>query len=121
MVVVNSPAPGDWIIRVVGAAVNVGNPGQGYAIVASGDLAAAPISTGVQDTLVVRVQFSDIALEPSLPNLQATMGEVVSYIGRVSYGQATVVPAYRGVLVLDQPKDYYYDPGRNLLIELTED
>ena len=48
MVLVNSPAPGDWIIRVVGAAVNVGR--QGYALVASGDLPAAPVSTGVQDT-----------------------------------------------------------------------
>jgi hypothetical protein len=121
MVLVNTPAPGDWILRVVGAAVNVGNPGQGYAIVASGDLAVPPVSTGVQDTLVVRVRFADIALEPSLPDLQATMAEVVKYIDRVSYGQATIVPAYRGVVALDQPKDYYYDPGRNVLIELTEE
>ena len=119
MVLVNSPAPGDWIIRVVGAAVNVGR--QGYALVASGDLPAAPVSTGVQDTLVVRVRFADIAVDPPLPNLQATMAEVSNYIDRVSYGQASVVPAYRGVIALDQPKDYYYHPDRNLLIELTEE
>ena len=39
----------------------------------------------------------------------------------MSYGQASVVPAYRGVIALDQPKDYYYHPDRNLLIELTEE
>jgi hypothetical protein len=119
MVLVNSPTPGDWTIRVLGAAVNVGR--QGYALVASGDLPAAPVSTGVQDTLVVRVRFADIAVDPPLPNLQATMAEVSNYIDRVSYGQASVVPAYRGVIALDQPKDYYYHPDRNLLIELTEE
>jgi hypothetical protein len=75
----------------------------------------------VQDTLVVRVRFADIALEPSLPNLQAAMGEVVDYIDEVSYGQASVVPAYRGIINLDHNKDYYYRPDRNLLIELTEE
>jgi hypothetical protein len=117
MVLVNNPAAGDWTIRVRGTAVNVGR--QGYAIVASGALAAAPVNTGVQDTLVVRVRFSDIALEPSLPNLQATMEDVARYIDRVSYGQATVVPAYRGPIDLDHPKSYYEDPARNPLIELT--
>ncbi|HEX9277466.1 MAG TPA: S8 family serine peptidase [Casimicrobiaceae bacterium] len=121
MVVVNNPAVGDWTVRVRATAVNVGNPGQGYALVASGDLVAPPISTGVQDTLVVRVRFADIAFEPSLPNLQATMTEVADYIDEVSYGQATVVPAYRGVIDLDHNKDYYYHPDRNLLIELTEE
>jgi subtilase family protein len=121
MVVVNAPAAGDWTIRVRGTAVSVGNPGQGYAIVASGDLAAPPISTGVQDTLVVRVRFNDIPFEPSLPNLQALMGDVADYIKAVSYSQATVVPAYRGVIDLDHNKDYYYDPQRHLLIEMTEE
>jgi subtilase family protein/CARDB protein len=121
MVLINNPAPGDWLIRVVASAVNVGNPGQGYALVASGDLAAAPVSIGVQDTMVVRVRFADVALEPSLPNLQAKMADVGDYIDAVSYGQASVVPAYRGVLDLDHNKDYYYHPDRNLLIELTEE
>ena len=60
--------------------MNVGNPGQGYALVASGDLPAPPSHTGVQDTLVVRVRFADIAVEPPLPNLQNTMAEVGDYI-----------------------------------------
>lgn len=39
MVLINDPAPGYWTVRVVGADVNVGNPGQGYALVATGELA----------------------------------------------------------------------------------
>ena len=36
MVLVNNPAPGEWAIRVSGRTINVGNPGQGYALVAGG-------------------------------------------------------------------------------------
>ena len=121
MVLVNAPAAGDWTIRVRGTAVNVGNPGQGYAVVASADLAAPPINTGVQDTLVVRARFADISAEPSLTVVQNIMSEVADYIDEVSYGQASVVPAYRGTINLDHNKDYYYHPDRHLLIELTEE
>jgi hypothetical protein len=121
MVLVNAPAAGDWTIRVRGTAVNVGSPGQGYAVVATGDLAAPPISVGVQDTLVVRVRFNDVAADPSLTGVQNVMTEVTAYIDEVSYGQASVVPAYRGVIALDHNKDYYSHPDRHLLIELTEE
>lgn len=121
MVLVNAPAPGDWTVRVIGTQVNVGNPGQGYAIAVSADLTEPSVVTGIQDTLVVRVKFADVALEPSLPNLQSLMTDVANYINGVSYGQTTVVPAFRGPLTLDHPKNYYYHPDRNLLIELTEE
>jgi hypothetical protein len=121
MVLVNTPAPGDWTVRVIATQVNVGNPGQGYALAVSADLVEPPVVTGIQDTLVVRVKFTDVAFEPSLPNLQSLMTEVADYISEVSYGQTTVVPAFRGALTLDHPKSYYYHPDRNLLIELTEE
>ncbi|MDQ4097798.1 MAG: hypothetical protein M3144_08030, partial [Actinomycetota bacterium] len=38
MVSVERPIPGEWTIRLAAIAVNVGTPGQGYAVVASGDL-----------------------------------------------------------------------------------
>lgn len=38
MVLINSPALGDWTIRVTGTSVNVGNPGQGYALVVTGEI-----------------------------------------------------------------------------------
>ena len=121
MVLINAPAVGDWTIRVIGTAVNVGNPGQGYAVVATSDMREPPVATGVQDTLVVRVKFADVAFEPPLANLQNLMADVGTYIAEVSYAQATVVPVFRGALTLDHNKDYYYHPDRNLLIELTEE
>lgn len=121
MVVVNQPAPGDWTITVSATAVNVGNPGQGYAVVATADLTDPPSPIGNQDTLVVRVKFADVGVEPSLPNLTNLMTEVATYFDEVSYGQTTVSPIFRGPIELDHPKSYYYHPSRNLLIELTEE
>lgn len=121
MVLINTPAIGDWTIRVIGTKVNVGNPGQGYAVVATADMPEPPVNTGVQDTLVVRVKFADVAFEPSLANLQNLIADLGTYINEVSYGQATIVPAFRGPVNLDHNKDYYYHPDRNLLIELTEE
>ena len=121
VVLVNAPAPGDWTIRVIGSEVNVGSPGQGYAVVTTADLTEPPVSTGVQDTLVVRVQFADVVFEPPLPNLQNMMEDVATYFDEISYGQVEVVPLFRGPIALDHPKNYYYHPERSLLIELTEE
>ena len=121
VVLVNNPAVGQWTVRVRGTAVNVGNPGQGYALGVTGDLPEPPVSVGVQDTLVVRTRFADVALDPPLPNLQNLMADAATYIQEVSYGQATVVPSFRGTIPLDHNKDYYYHPDRNLLIELTQE
>jgi subtilase family protein len=38
MVLINNPVQGDWTIRVIGTAVNIGNPGQGYALVVTGEI-----------------------------------------------------------------------------------
>ena len=38
MVIIPNPSPGTWIIQVIGTTVNVGNPGQGYALVVTSDL-----------------------------------------------------------------------------------
>ena len=121
MVLINAPAAGDWTINVLGTAVNVGNPGQGFALVVTADLTEAPVTTGDQDTLVVRVKFADVAFEPPLPNLQNTITEAANYISEVSYAQSTVNPLYRGALELDNPKSYYYHPERSLLVELVEE
>jgi hypothetical protein len=39
------------------------------------------------------------------------MVDVASLILEVSYGQATVVPRFRGAIQLAHNKDYYYHPG----------
>ncbi|MFN8463942.1 MAG: S8 family serine peptidase [Caldilineaceae bacterium] len=121
MALVNNPAPGDWTITVTATQVNVGNPGQGYALVVTADLSEPPTPLGNQDTLVVRVKFADVAFEPPLANLQNLMLDVADYFDEVSYGRTTVTPVFRGPINLDHPKDYYYHPERNLLIELTEE
>jgi hypothetical protein len=38
MLLLNNPVQGNWTIRVIGTAVNVGNPGQGYALVVTGEI-----------------------------------------------------------------------------------
>ncbi|MCU1347520.1 MAG: peptidase and subtilisin kexin sedolisin [Acidobacteria bacterium] len=117
MVVVNTPAPGNWTITVTPATVNVGP--QGYALIATADMPAPPATTGNQNTLVVRAHFLGTAGDPSLPNLQNKMINVADYINKVSYGQTTILPEYRGPIALDHDKAYYYDPSRSLLIEMT--
>lgn len=41
MVILDDPTPGEWAISVNAVAVNVGNPGQGFALVVSADVASA--------------------------------------------------------------------------------
>lgn len=121
MALINNPAPGNWTITVTGTSANVGNPGQGYALVATADMPEPPVPTGNQNTLVVRVKFNDIVQEPPLPNLQNKMQEVVNYFNEVAYNQVTILPEYRGPINLDNPKSYYYHKSRTLIIEMTEE
>ncbi len=44
MVLINAPAAGVWTIAVNAPAVNVGNPGQGYALVATADVSEADLA-----------------------------------------------------------------------------
>ena len=37
-VLINNPVQGNWTIRVIGTTVNVGSPGQGYALVVTGEI-----------------------------------------------------------------------------------
>ena len=124
-VVINNPAVGNWTIRVIGTAVNVGNPWQGFAVVASADLNDPPATTGDQNTLVVRVRFPDadlVGIDPLLPSIQNTMADVVSYFDAVTYGEATILPAYYpNIIDLDLNSGNYFPPLANPVIELTEE
>ncbi len=46
MVLVNTPQVGQYTIQIIGTAVNTGNPGQGYALVATADTEDPPVPTG---------------------------------------------------------------------------
>ncbi|MDQ3281094.1 MAG: S8 family serine peptidase [Acidobacteriota bacterium] len=115
MVVINNPAVGNWMITVAPATIAAGP--QGYALVASADFPEVPPPTGNQNTLVVRANFSNIAVPSSLANVQSKMANVAAYVNTISYGQATILPEYRQV-ALSQPTSFYYHPSRNLLIEM---
>lgn len=55
MVLINNPTPGDWTVTVTATEVNVGNPGQGYALVATGDLVKHACEVSVPITLKVPI------------------------------------------------------------------
>ena len=61
MVLINNPMVGEWTIRVLGTAVNVGIPGQGYALVTTADICNRPLPVSLKQfgsTMGVNVPFS---------------------------------------------------------------
>lgn len=122
---VNAPVAGMWTLRVTGSTVNVGDPFQGYALVASADMPEPPPPTGTQDTLVVRVRFPDADLagiDPPLPTVQNTMTDVATYVAAASYGNASVAADHHPtVFDLDHQSDQYFPPNANPLVELAEE
>jgi hypothetical protein len=123
-VLINNPAVGNWTIRVAGTTVNVGAPGQGYALVVTDDAPEPPAPTGDQDTLVVRVSLSDVlaGAAPATPSVQNLANDLVAYVSETSYGQATIDPVlFPSAVNLPHAKSYYFAANRNPLIEMTQD
>jgi hypothetical protein len=89
-----------------------------FTYVATADFPDVPAATGTQNTLVVRANFSDIAVPVSAANVITKIANVATYVNTISYGQTTIDPLHRQV-TLDNPTTFYYHPTRNLLIELT--
>lgn len=119
----NTPPLGIYTIQVIGTAVTVGQPGQGYAIVASGDFADVPTPGGAQNTLVVRLREPG-GSAAGLPSVQNKISAAASYVQEVSYGQTTIDPLYfptDGNILLDFSYAHYYQPNQNPLIEMTEE
>ncbi|TFH50196.1 MAG: hypothetical protein E4G92_00525, partial [Bacteroidia bacterium] len=122
MVLVNTPQIGQYTIQVIGTAVNTGNSGQGYALVATADTEDPPAPTGAQNTLVVRTGLSDISAgtSPSETTVMNLMTAAGNYISEVSYGTTTINPQYVET-TLSQPSSFYYHPSRNVLIEMAQE
>jgi M6 family metalloprotease-like protein len=121
MVLVNAPAPGVWTITVTPTNVTVGNPAQGYALVATADMPESPAPTGNQNTLVVPVRFNDIPTGPSMANINTRVLNAVDYFDTVSYGETTILPETTALVNLDNATTFYYDPSRSLLVELVQE
>lgn len=122
MVLVNTPQTGVWRIEVIGTAVNQGNPGQGYALVATADTEDPPVTTGVQNTLVVLTQLpgTNPGGAPSQPNAVNLMNDLNTYVSETSYGLTTINASFVNV-TLTTPLGTYMANNSNLLVEMTED
>ena len=57
MVVVNNPVTGKWQLEVLGV-INVGNPGQGYALVATANMQAQAASSPPPSTATATIRTS---------------------------------------------------------------
>ena len=66
MVLINTPMPGEWSVTVVASEVNIGNPGQGYALVVTGDLVKGICEISVPITLSIPIEVeSEVIAKPS--------------------------------------------------------
>jgi hypothetical protein len=123
-VLINTPAVGNWTVRVDATAVNVGAPGQGYALVITSDSPEPPVPTGDQDTLIVRIALTDVLANspPATPSVQNLANDLVAYVNETSYGRASIDPVlFPNPVNLPHAKTYYFAPSRNPLIEMTQD
>jgi len=122
MALVNAPQIGIWNIQIMGTTVNQGNPGQGYALVATADTPDPPAPIGAQNTLVVLTSLPGTtpAGAPSVPNAQNLINDLNTYISEVSYGQTTINPSYVNI-ALTTTLGSYLSLDSNPLIELTQD
>ena len=121
-VVVAAPAVGTYTITVSEGANGIAVGPSGYALVVTADLPDPPAPTGPQNTLVVRTAVSDLLAgsPPGVTTVTNLITDASVYIDEVSYGTATLVPAYASV-TLPQPSTFYYHPSRSVLVEMAED
>lgn len=123
MVLRTNPLVGIYTVQVMGTSVTNGQPGQGYALVASGDFVDAPAPAGVQNTLVVRLREPG-GSAAGLPTVQNRIDAANAYVQEVSYNQTSIDPLYfptDGTIALDFSYSHYYQPNQNPLIEMTEE
>ena len=73
MVLVNNPMPGDWTVTVTGTEVNIGNPGQGYALVATGDLVKDACEVSIPIAVKLPI-FTDVEVTSKQPECNKVPG-----------------------------------------------
>ncbi len=79
-----------------------------------------PQPIGDQDTLVLRVDFPDIAGSADETTVQARLDELTDWLEEISYGTATLKPLYRGPITLPTDSATWYTPDQHVVIELAE-
>jgi sugar lactone lactonase YvrE len=80
-----------------------------------------PFAEGVQNTLVVRVHFPNIAQPTDEAQIIAQVGQLDGWVQEVSWGLASVEPLYRGPIVPGDPSTHYDEVSGSLLVDLAED
>lgn len=85
------------------------------------DVQHGPAPIGDQDTLVIKVKFSDISADHDDSTINTRMAELGVWIDEVSYGLTTIKPALVGPITLSNNRAFYEAPTRNMLIEMTHE
>ncbi|MCY1019553.1 NHL repeat-containing protein [Pyxidicoccus sp. MSG2] len=80
-----------------------------------------PFPDGVQDTLVLRVNFSNVTGSADQATVTERIDALTQWISEVSYNQATLVPVYKEPLALGRPSTDYYSGSVTPLVELATD
>jgi hypothetical protein len=84
-------------------------------------VAQGNVPVGEQDVLVVQVEFPDIDTSVSETLVTGLMEGAGIWLDEITYGLVGLDPTYRGPLTLPETRDYYLDPSRSPLVEMTED
>ena len=82
---------------------------------------SGPFPVGDQDTLVVRVNYADVAEPADEAVVQQRLTEVKAWIAAVSYGLTTIDELLVGPVALSHPVQHYQEASSNLLIEMAAD
>ncbi|WP_164020280.1 NHL repeat-containing protein [Pyxidicoccus trucidator] len=80
-----------------------------------------PFPDGVQDTLVLRVNFPDVSGSADEATVTERVDALTQWINEVSYNLATLVPVYKNPLALTHNSTHYYTDTQTPLVELATD
>lgn len=80
-----------------------------------------PFPTGDQNTLILRVRYSDDPTPVNESTTTARIDDLTAWTNEVSWGKASVKPLYRGDVTLPHTRAYYADPSRSPLVEMATD
>jgi len=103
MVIISAPATGTWTVEVIGTAVTIGNPGQGYALVVCANLttgscfvAGAVYGDEAHPDVVFLRDWRDARLDrPAMRLLAAAYDRVGPHLARAVAGRTRLTALLR--------------------------
>nr|WP_225937277.1 hypothetical protein [Myxococcus sp. RHSTA-1-4] len=85
------------------------------------EVSRGPFPDGVQDTLVLRVDFPDITGSADEATVATRIDALTQWINEVSYNLATLRPVFTAPLPLTRTSSQYYTGEQTPLVELATD